>query len=422
MTPWKQRSANVFLLLDCADEKGVVTVAINKWPQREVIPLYQQTKDDENADIGPHLVQVTRDSQLMQWFLKEGGAEYGIILFSQASAEVLAAHLQPFVECIWPDDRRKMFRFYTPEAFYYFIPSLTPDELRLFLGPACGAACTRPVCTEEGDSLFVEHSIALELYAPPKEGMPWFFSEESFEALEIPSEHSLAIIWANLFNERYHRISRLVGRENIRHLAKEVVIQNRDIRISLRDNIELYMAHVAVLGIGWQQDPLYQRIVQSVASKQHCYEKLMTLTKETNEFKSTVFGERGLLYYSALQRALHISYDRLSIPNFPSEVVSLLASLCPERAEYCGLEALNHIVRHARAMVQNFNLPPRPGIAICSALQFMLGIHCYHDPLQPWIRAVLEKYDTPEKRAYSLFDTAQRLIKNELRFRKKNNQ
>jgi len=45
MTPWKQKNTNVFLLLDCADEKGMVTAAINKWPQREVIPLYQRTKE-----------------------------------------------------------------------------------------------------------------------------------------------------------------------------------------------------------------------------------------------------------------------------------------------------------------------------------------------------------------------------------------
>jgi len=171
MTSWKKKAAHVFLLLDCADEEGIVTAAINRWPQREVIPLHRWTKEAENADIGPHLVQVTRDSQLMQWFLKEGGAEYGIILFSQASTEALADHLQPFLESILPDGRQKMFRFYDPVTLYYFLPSLTPEELHSFMGPACGIACTRPVCTDKGDSLFVEHPTAL-VELPPLNRTP----------------------------------------------------------------------------------------------------------------------------------------------------------------------------------------------------------------------------------------------------------
>ena len=81
MTPWKQKGVNVFLLLECADEDSPVIQALVKWPRHETIPLFVGTKDEENADIGPHLVRVDRDSQLLQWFLEEG-AEHGIIFFS----------------------------------------------------------------------------------------------------------------------------------------------------------------------------------------------------------------------------------------------------------------------------------------------------------------------------------------------------
>ena len=89
----------MFLLLDCADAEGVVARAINTWPLLEAASLYKGTKDEDDADIGPQLVKVSRDSLLMQWFLEER-ADAGIILFSEGGTELLADHLRPYLECI----------------------------------------------------------------------------------------------------------------------------------------------------------------------------------------------------------------------------------------------------------------------------------------------------------------------------------
>ena len=171
MLSWKMENVNVYLLLDCAHEDGVVISAIKKLPPLATSSLYIGTKDEDDEDIGPHLVKVIRNGSLMQWFLDEG-AGYGIILFSEGDIELLADHLRPFLECVWPDDRRKMFRFYDPKTFYYFYPSLTPEEQKTFLGPICGVACPRPICTAEGNSLFAEYRGAFELYSPPRKKLP----------------------------------------------------------------------------------------------------------------------------------------------------------------------------------------------------------------------------------------------------------
>ena len=418
ITPWQQHEVNIFLLLDCADEAGIVNKAIAQWTCLDSISLYIGTKDEEDADIGPHLFKITNDSLLMKWFLEEG-ADYGIILFSECDTALVAAHLRPYLECVWPDGRQKMFRFYSPTSLCYFIPSLTPEELGLFMGPICGIACTRPICAEEGDSLFVNRPDGLKKYEPPKKNLPWFLSDKSMEALEIPSEYALANILTNSFSKTYHAIYRRAGKENIRRLAKEVVIQNRDMRFSHRANIETYMAQVAILGIGWRHDPLFRRITQAVECERHSSTKLLALIEGANEFKKLVYGTGSLLYYEALRRIMNSPYSHWKIPNSNAELITMLALFYPERAEYCGMTVMEEIVNNARIKAQEFNLPTRPGIAICSTLQFMLGINCYDDPLYPWLRVAIETSTDQCKRAFALFETPQLLIRRELNLYRK---
>ena len=411
MASWKRKDVNVFLLLDCADEHEACLQALGKWPKWGVIPLFRWTKDEENADIGPHLVQVTRDSQLMQWFLKEGGAEYGVIFFSEAPIEVLGAHLQPFLECIWPDDLRKMFRFYAPEAFYYFIPSLTPEELRLFMGPACGAACTRPVCAEEGDSLFVEHPVALEMYALPRQRLPWFLSEATLDACVIPSEYSLVIVLADLFYTVQRTRAKLMGKEHVSCFARMIIAQNRDVGLSRLSDLKDYSSLVAKIGIGYQRDPQFRRIAEAFQAAQSPEDALQALSTRVDEFCATVRGEDDEWFHAALQRVVNTSYDAWYGPNFATEVVAMLTTLYPERAAYANEQAVIDLVKMARTDAEKWALPPRPGICILAGLKFFLGADCLTDPLYPWIAHTLRADISPALKTRELFDMGRRLAR-----------
>jgi len=414
MTPWKRKDVNVFLLLDCADEDGRVIQALGKWPRHEVIPLFIGTKDEENANIGPHLVKVDRGSLLLQWFLAEG-AEYGIIFLSEAPSEVLGAHLQPFLESILPDDRRRMFRFYDPVSFYYFIPSLTPEELSLFMGPACGVACTRPICAEEGDSLFVEHSVPLELYVPPDKKIPWFVSEASYVAFTIPSEYSLVIILTNFFYDRYRIVAKLMGRRNVTYFTQWIVNKNRDVRLNTLNNLKIYLTNIVMLGVGYQQDPQFRHISGVIQNGETPEEFLQILTNETDKFSNTAIGDSGSFYYMALYRVLKTSYDTWYRLNFETEIASMLMELYPERAEYAGRQAVIDLVRIARKEIEKWALPPRPGVSLLAGLMFFLGVNCVIDPLHFWISKKLHEDISPFRKARDLFDLCQRLVKIMLR-------
>jgi len=414
MTPWKRKDVNVFLLLECADEHGHVLQALGKWPRHEMIPLFVGTKDEENADIGPHLVKVDRDSQLLQWFLEEG-AEHGIIFFSEASIEVLGAHLQPFLECILPDGRRKMFRFYDPVTFYYFIPNLTPEELSLFMGPACGVACTRPVCAEEADSLFVEHPIALELYGPSKQRLPWFVSEASFDGFVIPAEYSLALVLTGFFYDTQRSTARLMGRKYVTRFARKIIEQSRAFGLSRQSDLMSHLALIAKIGTGYQHDPQFRRIAEAVQEAQTPENSLQALSTGVNEFRAGVRGGSDEWYHAALQRVLRTSYEAWHRPNFTTEVAAMLAALYPERAAYAGEQAVIDLVKMARKEAEAWALPPRPGICLLAGLMFFLGVDCVTDPLYPWIAQNLHNDMSPARKIRELFELGQRLAKIELR-------
>ena len=410
MTPWKQEGVSVFLLLDCADEHGLVGRALGKWPRHEVLPLFLGTKDEENAEIGPHLVKVDRDSQLLQWFLEEG-AEHGVIFFSEAPTEVLGAHLQPFLECILPDDRLKMFRFYDPVTFYYFLPSLTPEELRRFLGPACGVACARPACAEKGDSLFVEHPAALEMYAPPKQRRPWFVSEVSFYGFAIPSEYSLALALTNFFYDTQRSTARLMGKEHVIRFARKIIDQNRDIGLSRQTDFMVYLNRVAKIGTGYQHDPQFRRIAEAVRATDTPESALQALSTGVDEFRVKVRGDDDAWHHAALQRVLNTSYGAWHKPNFTTEVAAMLTELYPERAAYTGEQAVIDLAKLARKETEQWALPPRPGICVLAGLMFFLGAGCLVDPCCPWIANKLHENISPTRKIRDLFDLGRRLAK-----------
>jgi len=412
MTPWKQKGVSTFLLLECADEDSPVIQALVKWPRHEAIPLFVGTKDEENADIGPHLVRVDRDSQLLQWFLEEG-AEHGIIFFSEASAEVLGAHLQPFLECILPDDRRKMFRFYDPVTFYYFLPSLTPEELRRFMGPACGVACTRPVCAEEGDSLFVEHLVTLE-DAPPRRWLPWILSETSFDSFAIPAEYSLALALAEFFYDTRRSTARLMGKEHVTRFAQKIIGQNQDVGLSRQDDFVVYLDLVAEIGTGYRHDPQFRRIAEAVQAADTPASALQALSAGVDEFHAKVRGNGGEWYHAALQRVLGTSYDAWYRPNFATEAAALLTGLYPERAAYAGEQVVIDLVKMASREAEKWALSPRPGICLLAGLMFFLGIDCVTDHRYPWIAQKLREDVSPALKTRELFELGRRLAKFEL--------
>lgn len=418
MLPWKKEDANIFLLLDYAMEEGMVAEAVKRSPQLEVAALYWGTKDEEDSDIGPHLVKASRNSQLLQWFLEEG-AEAGIMLFSEGDIELLADHLRPYLECIWPDDRRKMFRFYDPNTFYYFYPSLTRDERELFMGPICGVACTRPACAEEGGSLFVERHAAIELYTPTKKKQPWFISDMTYEAFEIPAGFVLADMLTEYFGECYPQASRYISRENIFRFAQKVVEQNRNIGLTAFNNLKVYMAQVAELGVGYMEDPQFWRINQAIGSTDSSYAILQALVAGTDEFRHAVWGDSGGPYYSALRRFLHTSYVDWTEPNSISEVTTLLNFLYPERVKYIGPQAIIGLGRMAKKEVEKWGLPPRPGIAFFMGLMLFLGAGCAEDSFYPWISGALTKNSPADMKIQAIFSAAKRLAYFELQPRKK---
>jgi len=86
--------------------------------------------------IAPYLIELDPDEKSTNSLLRKAWeGNWGIFLRTAASIEALRRHLRHFLTAYTESGKMLMFRFYDPCVFRVYLPTCTPDELRIFFGP-----------------------------------------------------------------------------------------------------------------------------------------------------------------------------------------------------------------------------------------------------------------------------------------------
>lgn len=105
----------------------------------ESVDTYASLYDGERGrafdDVAPYLVQLDRDSGLLERLVHEGwGEAWGIYLTSRASFETVRRHLRQFLMVeAEGEPHRLFFRFYDPRVLRAFAEMITPEQHRDFM-------------------------------------------------------------------------------------------------------------------------------------------------------------------------------------------------------------------------------------------------------------------------------------------------
>jgi hypothetical protein len=92
--------------------------------------------DPELAQVAPYLVELPPESTFAEQAIGTGvGSHWGIFAVSEADFRTLRMHLRKFLNVWDPDGKPLFFRFYDPRVLRVFLPTCSPDELRLLFGP-----------------------------------------------------------------------------------------------------------------------------------------------------------------------------------------------------------------------------------------------------------------------------------------------
>ena len=125
--------ASVWAILDCARDPKIYSALLAS--RLEFRCLYSGKLPRELEMVAPQLVELHPGNRLTVQLLDEGwGNAWGVFLRT-ADPSNLRHHLRKFLKVQDEDGRRLLFRYYDPRVLRVYLPTCTPDEMRLFLGP-----------------------------------------------------------------------------------------------------------------------------------------------------------------------------------------------------------------------------------------------------------------------------------------------
>jgi hypothetical protein len=98
--------------------------------------LYIGKIPTELEDAAPWLMRIGRGHDSTDWFFKHGWpASWGVLFASDAPQRELRRHLRKFLRVRTEDKRTLIFRYYDPGVLRVYLPTCTPEELKIFFGP-----------------------------------------------------------------------------------------------------------------------------------------------------------------------------------------------------------------------------------------------------------------------------------------------
>jgi len=125
---------HLYAILDAARDDLVLEVLRNSGERYQ--SLYEGQQGEDLANFAPYLVDIPKDSPLLDTLIKEGwGNSWGIYLTSGKPFEEVRKHFRHFLLVETEDGKQLYFRFYDPRVLRIFLPTCTQSENRKFFGP-----------------------------------------------------------------------------------------------------------------------------------------------------------------------------------------------------------------------------------------------------------------------------------------------
>ena len=109
----------------------------------------------ELAQNAPYLMRLGRGHAFTEQFFGMGfGNAWGILFASSASSSELRRHLRRFLRARTEAGKILAFRYYDPRVLRLYLPTCTPEEIKIFFGPITAMAAE----AKEKDRLHVFRS------------------------------------------------------------------------------------------------------------------------------------------------------------------------------------------------------------------------------------------------------------------------
>jgi len=177
--------------------------------------------------------------------------------------------------------------------------------------------------------------------------------------------------------------------------------------------VRFYIELMTLLGAHFDTDPQYPW-VQVVLHDSDFYPNQISQADQLHnlymDYHKNVMGEKSEYEFAALIRIidpevrtkLEKDYTRNT-----NELINIISSIYPEKAEFLGHELLNDLINRAYQKADEYQINFSEGKNLFVGLTFTIGHKFDNDPMYPWISNTLKKVESSEKKHQQI----KRLIK-----------
>lgn len=412
-----QSNNALFLHLDGLAEKETVSATIYRLKiNPDVEPLFHGTRYEKIQLHGPLLVKVSQDSELLKWFIELESDKVGLLLYASEDTRTkdFSAYLRPYLETLTPSGNKCLLRFYDPQIFKFFWPSLDPSEKDMFLGPAKGVAYCEFL--NNGSCAWRNSTAPLKRLIRPKswEGRPWVMSSQTNDAFHEPFAHSLALTLLETFKEYFPQRARTLRPDDRYAFARLAVEKCYSIGSNTFSELVGIMLCMAQLGTFFDTDPQYPWASLDLKPGETVKQRIKTISSKMEELRIAAWGDFGRPYQRTL-RAVSLDFDPewLSKIRTRQDALNLIPQLYREKARFQGTKSMEKLLDIATATGQNYRLKSMSSITVLMGVMFFLGTGVDKDPLFHWVGSLLQSEQQEEEKIRAILAMGRKRARSE---------
>lgn len=147
------------------------------------ISLYIGTEDELLADVGPFVVNIASNTNVINWLLDEGrGLSWGVFLKSSFELEELVEHLQTLTSVTDEEGNEFYFRFYDPRVIRKFLPTCDTNQLNQFFSNGISYF----LAEKDSDNIFIKYYLSNAQLVEEEFDILSYVDEKNYHSSDVP--------------------------------------------------------------------------------------------------------------------------------------------------------------------------------------------------------------------------------------------
>lgn len=241
-------------------------------------------------------------------------------------------------------------------------------------------------------------------------------SKKFYTQLQNSYDIRMAETLVHTVQSTFPKRCRIMGEEHVKAVIIHCQKQLHPYIHYSKEELRRYVELAFYLGTRFDEDPLYPWVQEILATQDALGLKLKKLEEKFSYFMEKTVKNDFSLMIQALERFIAVSKQEILAIKTYEELVSIYASIYPERMQCIGQKHFLAIIRTHDHTIKEQNIFAPMGYYLYTAIIFLLGSYASNDPLYGWVSKYLNApYISQEEKLDVLYTITIKRSKKELK-------